>query len=137
MARNSRRASRRPEPDEPPRRAAWRERAVVLGGLTLAVPATPVSFALGADGGIVGFMWLVAVAWTALASLACALRSGFLHGDWSAFSGGRRRHGCVPDIRGESFDWNTRTGAFAYMRIADGRERLLGDDGLRNPDQDP
>ena len=111
-----------------PRRSGWRERAFVLGGLALAAPVTAVLLVLGADGGAVGFVWLVAVAWTALASLAAALRSGFLHGDWSAFRGGRGpRQECPPDTRAEGFDWNTRTGSFAHLRICDDRERLLDD----------
>ena len=109
--------------DARPRRSGWRERAFVLGGLALAAPVTAVSLVLGAGGEAVGFVWLVAVAWTALASLAAALRCGFLHGDWSAFRG----DGDVPDTRAEGFDWNTRTGAFAHMRIRDDRERLLDD----------
>ena len=109
--------------DARPRRSGWRERAFVLGGLALAAPVTAVLVVLGAGGEAVGFVWLVAVAWTALASLAAALRCGFLHRDWSAFRG----DGDVPDTRAEGFDWNTRTGSFAYMRIRDDRERLLDD----------
>ena len=122
-----------------PRRSTWREHAFVLGGLALAVPATALSPFLGADSTVIGFVWLVAVAWTTLASLAAALRCGLVHADWSAL-GGRgqrhacRRHKCPPDTDAEGFDWNTRTGAFAYMRIRDDRERLLEDDRLRNHD---
>ena len=131
------RISEGPSPDARihggPRRSGWRERAFVLGGLALAAPVTAVSLVLGAGGEAVGLVWLVAVAWTALASLAAALRSGFLHGDWSAFRSGCgprhecHRHECPPDTRAESFDWNTRTGAFAHLRIRDDRERLLDD----------
>ena len=134
------RISERPSRHARPRRSAWRERAFVLGGLALAVPATAVPVALGADGGAVGFVWLVAVAWTAAASLAAALRCGFVDRDWSAFRGGRagrhecRRHECPPDTSGENFDWDTRTGAFAYMRLREDRERLLDD---RSGSHDP
>ncbi len=119
---------------DPPRRSTWRERVFVLGGLALALPVTAVSLALGADGGIVGFAWTLAVIWTAAAGFACALRRGFADNDWSAFRGRARRHGCLrhwclPDIRGESFDWDTRTGAFAYIRIEKDRERLFDDRG--------
>ena len=133
MARISEGPSRDSRPHGSPRRSGWRERAFVLGGLALAAPVTAVLVVLGADGGAVGFVWLVAVIWTALASLAAALRSGLLHGDWSAFRGGCgprqacRRHECPPDTRAESFDWNTRTGAFAHMRIRDDRDSLLDD----------
>ena len=122
------RVSEGPSRDARPRRSGWRECAFVLGGLALAAPVTAVLVVLGAGGEAVGFVWLVAVIWTALASLAAALRSGFRHGDWSAFGGGHgRRHECPPDTRAEGFDWNTRTGSFAYMRIRDDRERLLDD----------
>ena len=128
MARPTERPPQDPLPHGPPRRSTGAERAFVLGGLALALPVTAVSLVLGADGEAVGFVWLVAVAWTALASLAAALRSGILHGDRSAFRGGCGvRHACPADTRAESFDWDTRTGAFAYMRIRDDRERLLDD----------
>ena len=123
MARISEGPSRDSRPHGSPRRSTWRERAFVLGGLGLAAPATAGLVILGADGGAVGFVWLVAVAWTALASLAAAIRCGFVDRDWSAFRG----DGDVPDTRAEGFDWNTRTGAFADMRIRDDRERLLDD----------
>ena len=123
MTRATERPSPMSRPHGGPRRSSWRERAFVLGGLGLALPATAALVVLGADAAVVGFVWLLAVIWTALASLAAALRSGFLHGDWSAFRG----DGNVPDTRAEGFDWNTRTGSFAYMRIRDDRERLLDD----------
>ena len=106
----------------------------MLGALALALPVTAVSLGLGADGEAVGFMWLVAVAWTAAASLACALRRGIADGDWSAFRGYERRHECLPGSRGERFDWETRTGEWAWMRIREDRERLLDDDRLRDHD---
>ena len=120
-----------------PRRSTCWERAFVLGGPALAVPVTAVSLLLGADGAVIGFVWLIAVAWTATASLAAALRRGLVHSDWSAFNGrGKRhacrRHECPPDTDAEGFDWDTRTGAFAYMRIREDRERLLEDDGIHD-----
>lgn len=129
MARMSERPSPGSDLHGPPRRVPWRERAFVLGGLALAVPVSAVSLGLGADGEVVGFAWLVAVAWTAAASLACALRRGIADGDWSAFRGYE-----LPDSRGERFDWETRTGEWAWMRIREDRERLLDDDRLRNHD---
>ena len=128
MARSPERSSDDSRPVGQPRRSTWRERAFVLGGLALALPATAVSLALGAGGGVVGFVWLVAVAWTVAASLACALRRGLVDRDWTAFRGTGRRHDRLPDTRAESFDWDTRTGAFAWMRIREDRERLLDDD---------
>lgn len=115
-----------------PRRSTWRERALVLGGLALAVPVTAVSLLLDADGALIGFVWLAAIAWTASVSLAAALRCGLAHGDWSAFGDRGRRHECLPDTDAEGFDWDTRTGAFAHMRIREDRERLSDDDcGIR------
>jgi len=140
MTRTTERPSRDSGPAARPRSATWCERAFVLGGLALALPVTAVLLVLGAGGEAVGFVWLVAVVWTALASLAAALWSCLVHRDRSAFRGGSRRghgcprHACPPDTRAEGFDWNTRTGAFAYMRIGDDRERLLDDDRLRDHD---
>ncbi len=129
------RMTERPPRDSRPRPSTWRERAFVVGAVAMVLPATSVLFVVGADGEIVGFVWMLAVAWTALASLAAALRCGILHGDWSAFRGGSdARHEYPPDTRAESFDWDTRTGAFAYMRTRDDRERLLDDDRFRSHD---
>lgn len=97
-----------------PRRSTWRERIFVLGGLALAATLTAAAPALGLEDRVVG------LAWTVLASLACALRAGIVHGDWSAFTHRRRR-----DSRAESFDWDTRTGVWAWMRVAERRARLL------------
>ena len=72
-------------------------------------------------------IWIAAIAWTAAASLAAALRRGFVHGDWSAFNGRGRRHTWLPDSRSERFDWDTRPGRFAWMRIRENRERLPRD----------
>lgn len=118
-----------PAPDRPPRRSTPRERAFVLGGLALAAPATAVILVLDIDREIVGLVWLVAVAWTALASLAAALRCAIVDGDRSAFGRSGCRHDWPPDTRGEGFDWSSRTGRFAWMRFQEDRERLL-DDGL-------
>lgn len=136
MARTTERPSRDSGPAVRPLPSTWRERAFVLGGLALALPATAVLPVLGAGGEAVGFVWLIAVGWTALAAIAAALRCGLVHGDRSALRNGcGRGHACPPDTRAEGFDWDTRTGAFAHMRIYDDRERLLDDDRLR--DRDP
>ncbi len=124
--------ARRSEPR--PASSTPRERAFVLGGLALAPPVTAVLLVLDIDREAIGLVWLVAVAWTAVASLAAAIRCGIVHGGRSAFDGRGRRHACPPDTRAEGFDWNTRTGQFAYMRIDEDRQRLLEDDRLRNHD---
>ena len=103
-----------------PRRSTWRERIFVLGGLALAATLTAAAPALGLEDHTVGLAWAAALAWTVLASLACALRAGISDGDWSAFTHRRRR-----DSRTESFDWDTRTGVWAWMRVAERRARLL------------
>ena len=80
------------------------ERAVVLGGPGAAIVFTAASSVLGMGGDIIAPLWLAAVAWTVLASLACALLRGIRHGDRSAF-----RRCALPD-NGELVDWTTRTG---------------------------
>ena len=62
-------------------RSTGAERAFVLGGLALALPVTAVSLLLDANGGVIGILWLFAIAWTAIASPAAALRCGLVHGD--------------------------------------------------------
>ena len=108
-----------------PGRSTARERAFVLAGPAIASAATAGRIASGFPGEILAAIWIAAIAWTVLASLAAALRHGLVHGDWSAFSARGRRHAWLPDTRAESFDWGTRTGRFAYMRIREDRERLL------------
>ena len=98
------------------------ERAVVLGGFALAAPATAWSAATGAGIETVAAAWLAAGAWAAISSLALALRRGFRDRDWSAF--GRRG---PPDDAG-TLDWSTKTGEYAYMRVAEEHERLMRGD---------
>ncbi|MDE0230372.1 MAG: hypothetical protein OXJ62_16100 [Spirochaetaceae bacterium] len=92
-----------------PRRSR-RERAVVLGPPGLATAAA--FFGLSED--ILAPVWLAAIAWTVIASLALALRAGLRHGDWSAF----RDYTHHPD-REEEADLDLRVGAYAYMRARD------------------
>ena len=103
-------------------RATSAERAVVLGGFALAALATAWSAATGAGIETVAAAWLAAGAWAFVSSLALALRRGLRDRDWSAF----RRCG-LPD-NGDTLDWSTRTGAYAYMRIAEENERLMRGD---------
>ena len=106
------------------RRTTWAERAFVLGGLAIAALGSAASLASGAGAEPVAPLWLAAIAWTVLASLAGALSRGLRHGDWSAF--GRYR---LPDERGELVDWTTKTGRYAHHRVADEHHRLMHDDG--------
>ncbi len=103
-----------------PPRNTWRERLFVLGGLALAALYTAVSLAAGSGTEAIGPLWMAAIAWAAAAAVAAALWQGFRHRDWSAFR--RRRLG---DGSGEDFDWGTKTGRYAYLRIADEHERLM------------
>ena len=103
-----------------PRRATWRERAFVLGGIALALAATLAWIAAGGDGHLLGPLWAFAIAWTAVASLAAALRRGFRHGDWSAF----RNHE-FPEDDGDIDEWSSRTGRYQYLADLD---RLIRDD---------
>ena len=117
MTRNPARPAGRPET---PRRRSWRARLVVLGPLAAAALAT----ALGAEADVLAPLWLAALAWTVLASLAGALWRGFLHGDWSAFRGHR-----FPEDGGELDEWAARTGRYEWL--GDHEDRLRDDDHLR------
>lgn len=100
-------------------RTTWRERALVLGGFALAALVTAWSVATGAGIETVAAAWMAAGAWAFVSSLALALRRGIRDRDWSPF----RRHE-LPDNR-DAVDWSTRTGAYAYRRIAEENERLM------------
>ena len=104
-------------------RTTWRERVVVLAGLALAMLFTVGSLALDAGAAWIGPLWMAAISWTVLASLAGALRRGLRHGDWSAFG----RHD-LDRGREDEIDWSTKTGAWAHLRIAEEHERLMRDD---------
>ena len=105
-------------------RTTWRERLFVLGGLALAALYTAASLASGTGVEHIGPLWLAAVLWTVLASVAHVLWLGLRHGDWSPF----RRYR-LPDGSGEDFDWATRTGRYAHHRIREQHELLMRDDG--------
>ena len=102
-------------------RTTWAERAIVLGGFAVAALWTVVAAAFGLDMNAAGVAWLAAVLWTVPSSLALALRCGFVHGDWSAFSGYD-----FPEDDGDLDEWSSRTGRYQYL--ADMEERLLRDD---------
>ena len=91
-------------------RPTWRERAVVLGGFALAALSTGVSALFGTGMEAVIALWLAALAWAVLSSLAIALRRGVREGDWSAFRRRRSRD------NGDLVDWATRTGRYTYLR---------------------
>ncbi|MDE0176119.1 MAG: hypothetical protein OYH76_20135 [Defluviicoccus sp.] len=112
----------RTAPSEPPAASpsTWRERLFVLGGFAVAALWTAASLAAGAGTEAIGPLWMAAIAWTVLAALAAALWQGFRRGDWSAF-----RDYELPDGSGDTFDFGTRTGSYAHLRIAEEHERLM------------
>ncbi len=97
----------------------WRVRAFVLGGLALAAVYTTAALALGAGARHIGPLWMAAIAWTFISSLAGALWRGFRHQDWSAFS----RYELPED---EMAEWLFRTGRYSWLR--DMEDDLLHDD---------
>ena len=97
----------------------WRARALVLGGLALAAVYTTAALALGAGARHIGPLWMAAIAWTFISSLAGALWRGFRRHDWSAFS----RCGLPEDDMAE---WLFRTGRYSWLR--DMEDDLLHDD---------
>ena len=76
------------------------ERAVVLAGFAVASLWTAASFMFGAGTEAIGPLWLAAIAWAVVSSLALALRRGICRRDWSAF----RRHR-LPD-NSDLVDWS-------------------------------
>ena len=104
------------------RRSTLAERTIVLGGFAVAAVHTAVSVVLGSGVETVSAAWMAATVWAAISSLALALRRGFRHRDWSAFG----RHE-LPD-NGDTLDWSTRTGAYAYLRVAEEHQRLMRGD---------
>ena len=111
----------------PPARAAkpWItrvERMIVLAGMAIAAAGTAFSAFTGVGMEFAGALWLAAIAWTVVSSLALALRRLVRDGDRSAF----RRHR-LPDGRDERIDAATRTGQHAWMEVAEEHERLMRD----------
>ena len=112
-----------PDPELALRRTTWSERAFVLGGLVAAALATAGAPILDIGAELVGPLWVAAVAWTVLASLAGALWRGFRYRDWSAFRAREPARG-----REDLIDWSTGTGAWLDLRVAEEHERLMRDD---------
>ena len=101
-------------------RHSWRERAFVLGGFAVAALYTAGALVLDTGLDIAGPLWLAAIVWTVPSSLALAIRRGLRDGDWTAF----RRH-TLSDGRDERMDWASRTGRYAYLRVAEEHRRLM------------
>ena len=93
--------------DSSRKRHTWRERAFVFAGIAAAGAVSAVDARVGAGEEILAPVWLGALTWTVLASLALALWQGFRHGDWSAFRG--------YELPGVDHD----AGDFAYRQLTD------------------
>ncbi len=99
----------------------WRARAFVLGGLAFAAVYTAATLALDAGAEHIGALWMGAIAWTFVSSLAGALWRGFRHRDWSAFS----RYE-LPKDDGELHEFTFKTGRYSWLRKME--DELLHDD---------
>ena len=108
-------------PDHAARRITWRARAFVLGGLAFAAVYTAFTLALDAGSEHIGPVWIAAIAWTFVSSLAGALWRGFRHRDWSAFS----RYE-LPEDDGELHEFTLKTGRYSWLRKME--DELLHDD---------
>ena len=73
----------------------------------------------GAGPDSIGAAWLAAIIWTVAASFVQALCKGLRHRDWSAFT--CESH--PPDD--EQFDFETKSGQYAYRRIQAQNEALM------------
>ena len=104
------------------RRSTWGERAIVLGGFAVAALWTAASLLLDTGMESSGAAWMAAVAWTVLSSLALALRRGIRARDWSAFRRYRLPH------NDDLASWSAKSGAYAYLRVAEEHQRLMRGD---------
>ena len=103
------------------RTRAIRDAAVVLGGLAIAVAVTPVLCVIPAGAGLIAPLWIAAVLWTVLASLAQALWQGVTYGDWSAF------WACDCGPNDDDFDFSTKSGSYVDLAIRDQHKALMYD----------
>ena len=92
----------------------------VLAAPAVALALTPLLWWLRVSGEVVGFVWLLAIVCTVLASLIQAVMQG-IH-DGATFDEGRDAG------RDEDFDYFTRTGEFAWLRIRADNEALVRED---------
>ena len=104
------------------RRSTWGERAIVLGGPATAALWTAVSLMLDTAMETVGAAWTIAIAWAVVSSLSLALRRGIRARDWSAFRRCRLPH------NDDLVSWSAKSGAYAYLRVAEEHQRLMRGD---------
>ena len=93
----------------------------MLDRLPLAAVYTAAALVLDAGAEHIGRLWMAAIAWTVVASLAGALSRGFRHRDWSAFSGYE-----LPEDHADIDEWALRTGFYSWLREME--DQLLHDD---------
>ena len=98
----------------------WRERAFAFGGIAVATATSGIGAPVGAGTEILAPVWLAALAWTILATIAHAFWRGFRLGDWSAF-----QEEYEPPHHRDNLDLGTGTGVGAYRRIAEQNEQLM------------
>lgn len=103
---------------------------VVLFGLAVALPATPILLILGTNWPAIQLLWIAALIWTVIASFVQALRRGIYHGDWSALM-----YEETPR-NDNDLDYCTRTGRYSYLRIRDMHEALTREAELFLKDHD-
>ncbi len=108
-------------PHRPVRRITWRVCALALGALALAAVHTVAALVLDAGAEHIGPLWMAAIAWTFISSLAGALWRGFRHRDWSAFSDYD-----LPKDDSELHEFVLRTGRYSWLREME--DQLLHDD---------
>ena len=94
----------------------------VLAAPAVALALTPLLWWLRVSGEVVGFVWLLTIACTVIASHIQAVMQGIRHGDWTTYDDGRDAG------RDEDFDYFTRTGEFAWLRIRADNEALVRED---------
>ena len=94
--------------------AAW-----ILGAPALALVATAAFKFAGAGPDWIRAVWAAAVVWMVAASFVQALWTGLRHGDWSAFE----CDALPPDD--ENYDFDTKSGRYAYKRIQAHNEALM------------
>lgn len=103
--------------------SATRSAMCILGAPALALLATAAFIPGGARPDWIRTVWLASGIWMFAASLVQALWKGFRHRDWSAFA----CEAFPPDD--ERFDFETRSGRYAYRRIQARNEALLREGG--------
>ena len=102
----------------------------VLGPLAVAVPVSVALAFAGADGDWFGAVWVAVLFWTIGATFVQALWQGLRHGDWAAFTY------CDWPSTDDDFDFETRSGEFAYLRIRAEHEALVREDDRVLEDHD-